>query len=283
MTEEVIVLEQVFKNYGKITALSGLNLRVANGEILGLVGPNGAGKTTALRIMSTLLKPDSGVVQVCGIDAQTESNKVKRSIGYLPDLPLLYESLTVFETLKIFARAWSLQFNKTMGLKLLDEYGLTAVWNRRVKTLSRGQKQRLSLLCAVLHEPRILLFDEPFTGLDIETRRFLREKVAEFEQAGKTIVISSDDLGDVENLCHTIAMITQGKILAQTQLSHEIPPLTKREEEVIKLLAQSKSNKEIAKELYVSEETVKSHIKSIFRKLGIKSRAEAASYLRQRD
>jgi len=97
LTDEVLVLEQVFKNYGKVNALSGLNLRVREGEILGLVGPDGAGKTTTLRIMSTLLKPDSGVVQVCGIDAQTEGNKVKRSIGYVPDLPLLYDNLTAFD------------------------------------------------------------------------------------------------------------------------------------------------------------------------------------------
>ncbi|MBT9140926.1 MAG: Transcriptional regulatory protein LiaR [Dehalococcoidia bacterium] len=111
----------------------------------------------------------------------------------------------------------------------------------------------------------------------------MREKVGEFEQAGKTIVISSDDLGDVENLCHTIAMIAHGKIVAQRRIARDISPLTKKETEVLKLLAQSKSNKEIAEELYISEETVKSHIKGIFRKLGFKSRTEAESYFRRRD
>jgi ABC-type multidrug transport system ATPase subunit len=285
LTDEVLVLEQVFKSYSKVTALSGLNLRVREGEILGLVGPDGAGKTTALKIMATLLKPDSGVVQVCGINAQTASNNVKASIGYLPDLPLLYEAITVFETLKVFARAWSLKFNETEALESLDGYGLGGLSNRRVKTLSKVQQQRLSLLCALLHNPSILLLDEPFTGLDVEAREFLREKIRELEQAGKTIVISSHDLRDVEKLCDTIAIIVEGRIVSERKLSKpdKRSPLTRRELEILKLLALSKSNREIAEELYLSEETVKSHIKRIFRKLGFRSRKEAGSYYWQRD
>ncbi|MCL0091023.1 ABC transporter ATP-binding protein [Dehalococcoidia bacterium] len=172
MTDEVIVLEDVSKNYGKTAALSGLSLRVKEGEILGLVGPDGAGKTTTLKIISTLLKPDSGVVQVCGVDAQTADSSVKASIGYLPDLPLLYENLTVLDTLKIFARAWSLKFDQTKAFEVLDGYGLRVFGHHRIKTLSRVQQQRLSLLCALLHNPRVVLLDEPFTGLDVEARDF---------------------------------------------------------------------------------------------------------------
>jgi ABC-2 type transport system ATP-binding protein len=283
VSSDILILQQVFKSYGKVRAVSGLDLRVREGEILGLVGPNRAGKTTTFKIMSTLLKPDSGLVQVCGFDAQTESNKVKRSIGYVPDVPLLYENLTAFDTLKLFAYAWSLEIDRTRALEIIDEYGLTVLWNRRVKTFSQGQKQRLSLLCALLHNPGIVLLDEPFIGLDVEERRFLRERVAALEHSGKTIVISSNNSSDIEQLCHRVAIIAEGKILAEKQLSHEILVLTKREAEVLKLLAHSKSNKEIAKELFISTETVKSHIKAIFRKLGINSRAEAAIYFRQRD
>ncbi|MCI2425573.1 ATP-binding cassette domain-containing protein [Candidatus Acetothermia bacterium] len=285
LTDEVLVLEQVVKSYGKVAALSGLNLSVREGEILGLVGSDGAGKTTALKIMATLLKPDSGVVQICGVNAQTESNEAKRAISYLPDLPLLYETLTVFETLKVFARAWSLKFSEAEALEILDGYGLRGLSNHRVKRLSKVQQQRLSLLCALLHNPRILLLDEPFTGLDVEGRDFLRKKIGELEQAGKTMVISSHDLRDVEKLCDTIAIIVEGRIVSQRKLSKpdKTSPLTKREIEILKLLALSKSNREIAEELYLSEETVKSHIKKIFRKLGFKSRTEAGSYFWHRD
>ncbi|MCL0065429.1 ABC transporter ATP-binding protein, partial [Dehalococcoidia bacterium] len=147
LTDEVIVLEDVSKHYGKTTALSGLSLKVKEGEILGLVGPDGAGKTTTLKIISSLLKPDSGVVQVCGVDAKTASNNVKSSIGYLPDLPLLYENLTVFDTLKMFARAWSLKFDQAKAFEVLDGYGLKDLGHHRIKTLFKIEQQRLSLLC----------------------------------------------------------------------------------------------------------------------------------------
>ncbi|MCL0073017.1 ABC transporter ATP-binding protein [Dehalococcoidia bacterium] len=206
-------------------------------------------------------------------------------IGYLPDLPLLYENLTVFDTLKIFARAWSLKFDQTKAFEVLDGYGLRVFGHHRIKTLSRVQQQRLSLLCALLHNPRVLLLDEPFTGLDVEARDFLREKIAALEEAGKTMVITSRDLRDVEKLCDSVAIIVEGKIVSQRRLSkpNETSPLTRREIEILKLLAISKSNPEIAEELRISEETVKSHIKKIFRKLGLKSRTEAGSYFWQRD
>jgi ABC-2 type transport system ATP-binding protein len=212
MSNDVLILERVFKNYGKVEALSGLNLRVSEGEILGLVGPNGAGKTTTLKILSALLKPDAGVVSLDGINVQTDPFQVKKLLGYLPDLPLLYEGFTLFDTIKMYARVWFLQLDKTRALEALDEYGLEPLWNRQVRTLSKGQKQRVSLICALLHEPRILLFDEPFTGLDIESRQFIRNKIEELAATGKTIVVSSHDLADVERLCTRIALIVKGRV-----------------------------------------------------------------------
>ena len=212
MSNDIIILEQVFKSYGTVMALSDLSLRVKEGEILGLVGPNGAGKTTTLKILSAVLKPDSGVVSMGGIDVQTDPLKAKKLLGYLPDLPLLCESLTIFDTLKMYALVWSLPSDKTRVLRVVNEYGLEAFRNRRVRTLSKGQKQRVSLACALLHEPRILLFDEPFTGLDIESRQFIRNKIEELADTGKTIVVSSHDLADVQRLCSQIALIVKGRI-----------------------------------------------------------------------
>jgi ABC-2 type transport system ATP-binding protein len=214
MSNDVLILERVFKNYGKVRALSGLDLRVKEGEILGLVGPNGAGKTTTLKILASLLKPDAGVVSLDGINVQTDPFKIKKLIGYLPDTPLLYEGFTLFDTLKMYARIWSLQLDKTRALAALDEYGLEPLWSRQVRTLSKGQKQRMSLICALLHEPRILLFDEPFSGLDIESRQFIRNRIEELAVTGKTIVVSSHDLADVERLCTRIALIVKGRIAA---------------------------------------------------------------------
>jgi ABC-2 type transport system ATP-binding protein len=209
----MLILDQVFKNYGKVRALSGLNLRVSEGEILGLVGPNGAGKTTTLKILAALLKHDAGQVFVEGINVQTDPFKTKKLLGYLPDTPLLYEGFTLFDTLKMYAGVWSHELDKTKALEALAEYGLEPLWNRQVRTLSKGQKQRLSLICALLHEPRILLFDEPFTGLDVESRAYIRQKIEELANyAGKTIVVSSHDLADVERLCTRIALIVRGRV-----------------------------------------------------------------------
>ena len=213
MSDDILILDEVFKSYGKVMALSGLNLRVKEGETLGIVGPNGAGKTTTFKILSALLKPDSGVVSLDGVDVQADPLKAKKLLGYLPDLPLLFERLTVFDSLKMYARAWSLQSDKTRVLRVVNEFGLEAFRNRQVRTLSKGQKQRVSLACALLHEPRILLLDEPFTGLDIESREFIRNKIEELaSEAGKTIVVSSHDLSDVQRLCSKIALIVKGKI-----------------------------------------------------------------------
>ena len=116
-TNDILILDQVFKSYSKVSALSGLNLRVKEGDILGFVGPNGAGKTTALKILSALLKPDSGVVSVGRVDVQSDPQGAKKVIGYLPDLPLLYDDLTVLNTLKMYANFWALELDKTAALR----------------------------------------------------------------------------------------------------------------------------------------------------------------------
>jgi ABC-2 type transport system ATP-binding protein len=213
LANSVLVLEQVRKDYGKVKALCGLNLRVNRGEILGFVGPNGAGKTTTLKVLAGLIKPDSGIVSLNAIDLQTDVKNAKRSLGYLPDTPLLYENLTLSDTLRMYARAWSLQLGNAEVLRTLSHYGLKGLEHRTVMTLSKGQKQRLSLACALLHEPSVLLLDEPFTGLDVESREFIRDKIEELADGRhKAIVLSSHDLADVERLCTRIALVVEGRV-----------------------------------------------------------------------
>jgi len=209
----LVILDRVSKSYGKTEAVLDLTLQVSEGEILGLVGPNGAGKTTTLKMLGCLLKPDAGRVFLDGINAQGDSLKAKRLIGYLPDAPLLYEDFTVFDTVQMYARIWSLRPDGRRVLMALDEYGLEPLWNSRVRTLSKGQKQRLSLLCALLHEPRIVLLDEPFTALDIESRQFVRDKIRELASSGSNaVVVSSHDLADLQKLCSRVALMVKGRV-----------------------------------------------------------------------
>ncbi|MBT9139289.1 MAG: ABC transporter ATP-binding protein NatA [Syntrophomonadaceae bacterium] len=127
---------------------------------------------------------------------------------------MLYDDLTVLDILKVYANFWALELDRTAALSVLGEYGLEALWNRRVRTLSKGQKQRLSLLSALLHDPRILLLDEPFTGLDIDSREFLRQKIEDLAGQGKTVVVSSHDLADVERISSSVALIMAGKVVS---------------------------------------------------------------------
>lgn len=220
-TYHAVVLEQIYKTYGKVPALRGVSLQIEEGVILGLVGPNGAGKTTMLRILCGVLRPDSGVVRIRGLNVRDNVLKAKRLIGYLPDLPLLHEELVVLDTLRMFGRLWSVDLGRARVLRILAEYGLESAWNRRVGTLSKGQKQRLSLACALLHNPPVLLLDEPFTGLDVESREFIRSKIDEMARSsGKTVVVSSHDLGDVEKLCTMVALMAEGRVLTYGSTDH---------------------------------------------------------------
>jgi ABC-2 type transport system ATP-binding protein len=209
----MIAIEQVRKSYHGVRGLDGFSLRVEQGELFGLVGPNGAGKTTLIKILSTLIRPDGGKAQVAGFDVSTHPQEVKRAVGYMPDQPGLYQDMQVREFLEFFANAFRLpRERRRAAVNLgLERSGLATRSGAFVEELSFGMKQRLFLARTLLHDPKVLLLDEPATGLDPLARIDLRGQLKELNAQGITILISSHILADLQDICTRVALISEGK------------------------------------------------------------------------
>jgi ABC-2 type transport system ATP-binding protein len=212
----IVTFESVEKHYGRVAALGGIDLNIPQGSITGLIGPNGAGKTTSMLIMSTLLDRDAGRVRVGDLDPQTDARGVRRILGYMPDFFGFYDSLTSKEYLDFFAATQGIKPAKRPGIiaDLLALVDLESKVDEDVNALSRGMKQRLSLARALLHDPDLLVLDEPASGLDPRARVHLRELIAELSRLGKTIVISSHILSELEGICTNMAIIDSGRVKA---------------------------------------------------------------------
>ena len=208
--------EGLSKSYGALTALQDFSLEVRRGEILALVGPNGAGKTTALSLLVGLLAPSSGRATIAGFDVQRHALEAKRVLAFLPDQPFLYEQLTVGETLGFIGGIFRLPPDvlRARAEALLATFGLSELVDRRVGQLSFGMKSRLVLITSLLHEPQVLLMDEPFFGLDPQTLRLIKQLLAERARQGVTIVLSTHQLQVVEDLAHRIAVLHRSRLLA---------------------------------------------------------------------
>jgi ABC-2 type transport system ATP-binding protein len=205
------------KRYGKLVALNNLNLSVAEGECFGYIGPNGAGKTTTIRILATLLQPTWGEARVCGYTVGYESRKIRPLIGYVPDFFGAYEDLCVQEYLEFFASAYGIvgQKRRRIVADVLELTDLTHKADALVDSLSRGMKQRLSIARALLHDPKVLLLDEPASGLDPRARIEIRELLKELHRMGKTIMISSHILPELADLCTSIGILERGELIYQ--------------------------------------------------------------------
>lgn len=214
--EAMIQAEGLRKVYGQVVALEDLSLAVPRGEILALVGHNGAGKTTALRLLVGLLRPTAGRVAIAGHDVQREALAVKRIIAFLPDQPFLYEQLTVAETIGFIGGIYALPEARLRATaeELLALFELRPVLGRRVGQLSYGMRSRLALVTALLHEPQALLMDEPFFGLDPQSLRVIKGFLTERARRGMTVLLSTHQLGVVEDLAHRVAVIGRGRLLA---------------------------------------------------------------------
>jgi ABC-type multidrug transport system, ATPase component len=204
------------KRFGRSTAVAGVQLEIEAGEIVGLVGPNGAGKTTTLRMLATLLPPSAGDAEIGGHSVRREPDAVRGVIGYMPDTFGVYDDMRVWEYLDFFGRCYGLSAARRRQMigDLLELVDLADKRGAYVQDLSRGMQQRLCLAHALVHDPQVLLLDEPASGLDPRARVELRELLRELRALGKTIVISSHILPELEELCTSVAIIDHGRLLA---------------------------------------------------------------------
>jgi ABC-2 type transport system ATP-binding protein len=217
----IVRTEGLVKRYDGTLAVAGIDLAIESGEIFGLVGPNGAGKTTTLRMLATLLRPSSGDAEIDGWSVTRNPDQVRRVLGFMPDVFGVYDDMKVWEYLDFFARCYGLPAaaRRRMIADLLELVDLGPRRDDYVQTLSRGMEQRLCLAHALVHDPRVLLLDEPASGLDPRARVELRELLRELRNLGKTILISSHILPELEELCSSVAIVDQGKVLAQGRLA----------------------------------------------------------------
>jgi ABC-2 type transport system ATP-binding protein len=215
----MIEIDALHKFYRKSRGLDGFSLHLESKELVGLVGPNGAGKTTLIKILATLLPADSGSVRVSGRDVSADPVAVRASLGYLPDVAGIYQDMRIGEFLEFFADAFRLKEpRRTAAIeRALERAGLADRRNDFVEHLSLGWKQRLMLSKILLHEPKLLLLDEPATGLDPLARIQLREQLRRLHSEGVAILISSHILSDLEDICTRIVFIAGGKNVQETQ------------------------------------------------------------------
>jgi ABC-2 type transport system ATP-binding protein len=216
----VVLVDNLWVRYGKFQAVKGINIAIPAGEVYGFIGPNGAGKSSTIKVLATLLRGFQGQVEVCGIDVRRHPGRIREIIGYVPDFFGVYEDLTAREYLHFFAAAYRIPGAKRRDLvdSVLELTDLTHKIDFQVDSLSRGMKQRLSLARVLLHEPQLLLLDEPASGLDPRARIEFRELLKALKEMGKTILLSSHILHELAQLCTQIGIIEAGKIVAQGPL-----------------------------------------------------------------
>lgn len=212
----IIETRGLTKRYGQRTALADLDLAVEEGAVFGFVGPNGAGKTTTMRILATLLRPTAGEAWVGGHSVQKERRQVRRLIGYMPDFFGVYDGMTVWEYLDFFAACYEIPAATRRALTddLLELVELSHRRDDFVDGLSRGMKQRLCLARALAHDPRLLILDEPASGLDPRARVEMRELLRELHAMGKTILVSSHILAEIQEICTHVGIIEAGRLVA---------------------------------------------------------------------
>ena len=211
----MVQIDRLCKSYGSFRALDELNLSIEKGELFGFVGPNGAGKTTTMRIISGLLRADSGTVMVGGIDARRDTRHLKEKIGYMPDFFGVYDNLKALEYMEFFASIYGIEGREArkLCLELMDLVNLGDKADSYVDGLSRGMKQRLCLARSLVHNPELLILDDPASGLDPRARFEMKGILRNLSEMGKTIIVSSHILPELAEMCTTIGIIEHGKMM----------------------------------------------------------------------
>src|SRR6202163_2899463 len=217
----MIETRDLTKMYGDLYALDRLTLKLDKGDVYGFIGPNGAGKTTTMRILATLLNPTWGEATVCGYSIYNGAKDIRRLIGYMPDFFGVYDDMKVIEYLEFFAAAYRINGPKRRKVcnEVLDLVGLDYKRDALATSLSRGMTQRLGLARVLLHDPQVLLLDEPASGLDPRVRIEIRRVIKHLRQAGKTIMVSSHILPELADMCNKIGIIEKGELLVNLSVA----------------------------------------------------------------
>lgn len=226
----VVVIRDLTKQYGELTALDRLSLTLERGQILGLIGPNGAGKTTAIKILVGLTRPTSGSATIAGCDCVRQPKRIKRLVGYMPDLFGSYDNMRVWEYLDFFGAAFGIRRSQRMQRidEVMEMTGAMYMRDRFVETLSHGMKQRVGIARTLLHDPSVLILDEPANGLDPEARIEMRQILLRLADLGKTLIVTSHILPELSRICHRVAILNRGRLLTIGALSEIMRSVSER-------------------------------------------------------
>lgn len=211
-----IVADGLTKKFGDLLAVDNISFSVEKGEFFGLLGPNGAGKTTTIRMLTGVLKPETGKVLIDGIDLKKDPLIAKERMGVIPEVGTVYLDLTARENLELFGRFYGLsrKLREERADQMLKDLGLHDRADSPVKGFSKGMKQRISIGCAMVHEPSVLFLDEPTEGLDVQSRRLIVDKVRAMNAKGCTVVLTTHNIEDASRLCQRVCIINKGKVIA---------------------------------------------------------------------
>ena len=218
----MITTEELTRNFGDLVAVDRLSIEIKEGDIYGFLGPNGAGKTTTIRMLSTLIKPTSGTACIMGHDVQKEPNRARRAIGIMPERPGFYEEMSGRKQLRFYGEFYKIPRSKLDPRieDLMARVGLTRFIDAAIKTYSHGMRKRLAIAQALLHDPRILIMDEPSTGLDPAGVLEFRELIRALNKEGYTIFLSSHVLPEIQQVCNRVGILRRGKLVAEDTIDN---------------------------------------------------------------
>ncbi|MFK7736606.1 MAG: ABC transporter ATP-binding protein [Pirellulaceae bacterium] len=246
------------KKYGDMYAIRGINLELEEGDLFGFIGPNGAGKTTTMRIIATLLAPTYGEAYVCDNSIYTDPKEIRKLVGYMPDFFGVYDDMTVIEYLEFFAAAYKIQgpARRARCDEMLEVVDLDFKRDAYANTLSRGQTQRLGLARVLLHDPQVLLLDEPLSGLDPRARIEMRNLLRKLGEMGKTIIVSSHILPELADICNKVGIINRGEMGFNSSIEDLIR--TVRPQTILEIVVQPTERTDEAAKFLESHELVAS-------------------------
>jgi ABC-2 type transport system ATP-binding protein len=235
----VIITEDLTRKFGTLVAIDRLNIEVKEGDIYGFLGPNGAGKTTTIRMLSTLIKPTSGTASIMGYDVLKDPNRAKRVIGIMPERPGFYEEMTGRKQLRFYGEFYKIPREKLDARieELMGRVGMMRFIDAAIKTYSHGMRKRIAIAQALLHDPRILILDEPSTGLDPKGVQEFRDLIRSLNKEGYTIFLSSHVLPEIQQLCNRVGILRRGALVAEDSIENLREQLISRSMDRITVVA----------------------------------------------